>query len=474
MNFEVTGTWTLSGGGPECHGHLEKSAERDAKLSIYGKFGDLPEPGFGNSQTIWGTTPKGPISLLNALPTSWTDPPIETQTWTVQRVIRGGHIDRTSAFRHFTFKLPGLLYWFGPSPLNYASQRGASNSPVADYNSELTAELHNGATIRLLGTSSRSRTLVNESTEKFAIYVVSKKTGMSLDEIDFICLSFQRLHSLITNEPMSAFDVTMYSETLGDGGFWFEEQDKIEGARWASTGLHDPFFDTSEIGFASFVNKWHNLHQTALVACSAAAPREDAMYLSSRLIQGANGVEALAATRVVPISQEHHLLVAEVEKALEVGEIARDTRKYLIKQLEYQRQGTLSTKLVGLARSLGQESAAWLLGPKLGVWADVVAKVRNSLTHGSQLSDGLSADTELLWACDLSVTVVLRLALLVECGFTNRQGPPGANGEIFIFRDEKIASHPNSNLYELAARLAEYSPYWKQWNQRLHGHSQIK
>jgi hypothetical protein len=105
----------------------------------------------------------------------------------------------------------------------------------------------------------------------------------------------------------------------------------------------------------------------------------------------------------------------------------------------------------------GVASAGWLLGDRVRDWAEVVAKVRNLLAHGTQSATAIEQEPAVLVAVLQSVRVVYQLGLLRLAGFDN--GQAGDSVELLV--DAGGVSqirHPNSKL-----------AHDIKWVQRLHG-----
>ena len=221
--------------------------------------------------------------------------------------------------------------------------------------------------------------------------------------------------------------------------------------------------DTAEIDFEEFIVAWMQLHRSVLAAVAVAAPRQDNQFLPSKITDACNGLEALAASLWKPpplgLDDEHIL------KVLKDGGINSKKRNG-IRSILVMRQSTLEDKLGQLAKTLGHESASWLLGPSIPHWAELVARLRNSLTHGSPLPDGLSDDIPFQVMALQSATAVLQLALLRNAGYDNPMST--TPGELLWHADTKVTSHPNSPFVRHLETIASHSSQWDSWYRRLH------
>jgi hypothetical protein len=125
---------------------------------------------------------------------------------------------------------------------------------------------------------------------------------------------------------------------------------------------------------------------------------------------------------------------------------------------------TLEHKLARLAGMLGEESAAWLLGSPNN-WAYTVMRLRNSLTHGLLVPG--HDDVRLLGDAVLTLKVVLQLALLNHCGYTNALCP--VPGEMLRARGQLVRGTRDALIVNHVEDLASRSGQWSERARSLRG-----
>jgi hypothetical protein len=303
------------------------------------------------------------------------------------------------------------------------------------------------------------------ATDRYAEYVIEGVPGSTLAEIDQLCLALARLHAVVANQPMEPFGLQLYREAdRTSAPVAVIDGPSPVGMAWGR-GLADPFFDTAEINIQEFVTRWLEINSSALQAAAVAAQRSANQFITSRLVEVTNAVETFAGFAWPPTNEAHDEDESILNLLVQQG-VRSDLRRYIKKQLERRRAGTLADKLTRLAETTGPDSASWLLGPSVRAWAYVVAQLRNSVTHGYELPHGLSNDTQLFHATVLTTELVLRLAILRWAGFTN---PTAGLSETELLHsgDRTVASHPNSDLYRTCDFARRYAPDWEDWNRRL-------
>ncbi|MFD6447699.1 HEPN domain-containing protein [Promicromonospora sp. NPDC060204] len=202
----------------------------------------------------------------------------------------------------------------------------------------------------------------------------------------------------------------------------------------------------------------------APIIASVIAPRDGLAYVTTRLTDVCNGVEALAAQRWGSNKSELPQADVAILNALKVADgIPAKSRRRVENLLR--RDWTLQSKLELLAQDLGEESSRWLLGPSVSDWALLVVRLRNSVAHGSVLPGGLSSDAHFLTFAYETLAAVLQLALFRVCGYENPQAEAG--GELLRAPGRFVASHPYSTFYRRLEQLAQQAGFWAVWRQRL-------
>jgi hypothetical protein len=326
-----------------------------------------------------------------------------------------------------------------------------------ELNFRLTARLSRGERVQLavlhretLGRTKRSKTA-------FATYVISE--GVTMERAERIGLALSRLHAILTNGPVLPISMSLTEDLAGRSRtlkvISMEDDGTEAQKRW------DPFLDTSDVDFEHFIPRWFELHEDAIAAVAAAAPDEHGGYTTTRLMDVCNGLEHLAK-HILPEAD----LTAKEVKALEVlksQEINNDLRR-TIRQTFLGRHQTLEMKLVAVAESIGHDSAHWLLGDDLHVWAYTVARLRNALAHGLELKDGMIEDIPFTITALRSVTAVLRLALLAKAGYTASNG---TSGELLWSDGQRAVAHPNSELWSEVEAISDMRERWQMWKTRI-------
>lgn len=465
-DFEpVIGSWWLPDGNVKVSGYLEAAPDNGTwRLTV---DGDLrTERSEASSQvSIVGDTPMGQWTLQYA---RWIRRRergrSQMQIWEAQRLLGGAHVEDDARFPAAAFQLPHLVAWLGPTKLNQSRLardllRTGDHSPKS-----IEMTLPNDRRLHLHATESRTEGRFRTASERYAQYFVEATPGLILSEIDQLCLALTHLHAIVANQPMESFGLKLYREADFRSAISVIESATPVGMAWGS-GLADPFFDTSEVNVEDFITRWLELNAAALQATAIAAQRSSNQFIVSRLVEAANAVETFAGFAWPPNTRADEEDESIVGLLREHG-VKSDLRRYIKKQLELRRTGSLADKLVRLAQMLGPFSASWLLGPSLRVWADVVARLRNSVTHGFELPKGLSHDRELQQAAVLTTELVLRLALLRWAGFSN-SNPGRAETELLHSQDQVVASHPNSDLFRSCDFARKYAASWQLWGQRL-------
>lgn len=436
------------------------------RLTVDGELAAPLEPGVDRNLTIHGETVRGRFTILRASPSSSSSHSsgLRAEVWHAWELVAGGHIRADDVFTYAQFRLPHLWYWIGPADLNYHLLHQPKPRPTPDEPGEaFTAQLPDGAELVLARAFTQSHGRASQSWQGYGTYVLQHEDGFTLERLDSITLALSRLHAVVAATPMRSFavsvrrDLDARSEALN-----FVDAAPPTGDTWGASGHRDPFFDTAEVNFGEFVNSWIDLHSRATGAVAAAAPRDDHTFVTSKLVELCNGAEELAGLKwgAPDLSPEDQATLDDLKAA---GLPARP-RKLVCDSLRAH-HWTLAQKLERLARLAGQESAEWLLGPSVSDWSGLIARLRNSIAHGSRLPGGLSNDVEFLIAAQLSVAAVLRLALLSVAGYENQLST--SSGELLWSSGTRAAGHPNSDLFNDFEAVSSYSAHWRTWLDRL-------
>jgi hypothetical protein len=435
------------------------------RLTVEGELAEPTGPGIDVHQTIYGVTPQGEFTLERAGTTLSTEGHTSMQQWRGWQLIKGGHVTPSQRFPHITFRLPHLWHWLGPSKLNHHSPHNRFRAKPDDNEDKfLTAHLPDGLNLSLGPTFTKARADTGESWTGYGVYVLEGDPGANLDELDQVTLALSRLHSIVTATPMETYQVQLRRD-MKLGALEILDPHPPAGLTWGDHRVKDPFLDTAEINFEPFIKAWMLLHKRATTAVAVAAPRDDKQFLTSKLVDTCNGLEALAAHVLgEPMLQEDDEAVLQVLKDAGCNRKLREGIKFCL----LMRRRTLEEKLIQLAAKLGPESATWLLGPSISDWAQLVAGLRNSLAHGFQLPGGLSDDIPFIVTAQRSAVAVLRLALLSNAGYTNPMS--SSPGELLWWNGRKIMGHPNSSFFHEVESIAADATHWAAWQQRLRPH----
>lgn len=419
---------------------------------------------------IHGRTPKADYSLIAAAApirqssrrVRGSSETASAQEWAGVYLLKGAHISVNQRYSYASFMVPGLWNWLGPSLLNYHNRDGFKATPDEEV-PWTRARLPNGSVLELGPVFHQDASLSAESYEGFGAYRLASASGVTFEEILGISISLARLHAIVAHQPMDPYSIQLSNDSDSEPTVVTAiEPHPPEGLDWGSSGLSDPFFDTSEIDFEPFICRWLELGQSAPIAIAAAAPRKDGRFVSTQLVDTANAIEAIS--HAIFKDPELDDRDKNVVKILQEASIDSDLRRHITYQLKM-RHSNLESKLIAFASRIGSDSARWLLGPSIKAWAYVAMRVRNSLVHGKPLPEGLSADFMLEDLVERSMTAVLQLGVLYEAGYRNKLSQ--VPGEMLQASGKCIAGHPNSNLFRRLTNLASYAPQWIPWCQML-------
>lgn len=469
--FEPTiGMWWVSG-RPEQRvpGYLDAQTSPDVppwRLTLYGELEGPPSaPGLVKYVALHGETPAGLFTLMRASlrggPAGMMEAPVKETVWEGWQLVDGAHVESQERYMSATFQLPGLWHWLGPTRLNsnmtselHAGAADWTRPQPGELGTRLTADIEPGMQLVLTPTYTQRLGRERESLKYFAKYSLSAPAGVQVEVIERVTLALSSLHAIVTGTPMDVFDMDLVNMT-GNAVHVVDARRPL-GRRW-QFGLADPFFDTADIDFSSFIRHWLDLCEQVPVAIGSAAPRDDRQFLQSKLIDACNGLEALAShiwADAAPSIKDTRLL----EQLKDFG-LNRDFRDS-VKMALQMRRFPLSKKLEQLAETIGADSAKWLLGD-VPVWADLTSGLRNSLAHGFAMDGRLGDDIEFVLLAEESATAVLRLALLRQAGYENKRS--SKPGELLHSDGRSVAGHRNSRIFDTLEVVAHHSDHWQHW-----------
>lgn len=437
-------------------------------VTLHGELSGPPSrPGLVEYRTLHGETPVGLFTLtaasLSEGPSGLHSMPVKKTTWTGWQLLHGEHVEDDEDYKAALFKIPGLLHWLGPTGLNahmtaevHAGGGRWARPEEKDELEQLTASVDDDLRVALGPSYSTRIGRAGDSKTYHGQYVVTSTAGVKLEVVNRLSAALADLHAIVTGSPMQAFDLQLVTEDekqlrVVDGG-------RPLGRRWGKTGHADPFFDTAEIEFESFIPRWLRLCQELPVAVAAAVPRDNGQFVQSQFIDACNGLEALAAHKWadLPMSDPDQQLLDKL-KDLGVNRNLRDAVKLTLRM----RRFPLHKKLERLAGALGEQSATWLLGDPVSTWAELSATFRNSLAHGFAMKGGLGDDDLFVVMTHEAARLLLSLALLQEAGYDNKRSPKP--GELLWQSGRRNAGHPNSDLFHGLKFVAHHADYWARW-----------
>ena len=135
-----------------------------------------------------------------------------------------------------------------------------------------------------------------------------------------------RLHSIVTATPMETYQVQLHRD-MKLGALKILDPHPPTGLTWGDHGVKDLFLDTAEIDFEPFINAWILLHEKAMAAVAVAAPRNDKQFLTSKLVDTRNGLEALASQCWVTQCSDKRMRRLQVLKDAGCNRRPRETTK---------------------------------------------------------------------------------------------------------------------------------------------------
>lgn len=470
--FEPTiGNWWVAGRPDErVPGWLDRHPGRQSapwRLTLHGEL-DVPPspPGLVEYVNLHGETPSGLFTIMRASyregPSGMTSAEVMRSVWDGWRLLHGGHVEDRQRYTSATFQIPGLWHWLGPAGLNahmttelHAGAANWKRPKLGESGEQLTAEIGQDLTVNLGPTYTQTSGRQRKSTVYSAYYAVTSTAGVEIDAIERTLSALTDLHAGVACTPMEGFDMRLATV---DQQLQVVDGHRPHGRRWNRVGLADPFFDTAEINFASFIPRWIGLGKNVLAAVGAATPRDDRQFVQSKFLDACNGLEALALHKW----DESTATADDVELLKRLKDCGLNGKmRDAVKRTLQMRRFPLSKKLERLAETIGEESATWLLGDPISDWATLTTDFRNSLAHGFAMDGGLADDDRFVLMAEESATAVLRLALLVEAGYVNMRSPKA--GELLRHKGRKTAGHPNSQLFDTLAVVAHHSGHWRRW-----------
>ncbi|MEJ1089396.1 HEPN domain-containing protein [Microbacterium sp. Mu-80] len=437
-------------------------------LLLDGSLPDPNEPGYSEGRTLHGITSAGKLTLMHAHPvgpfthrTGFGERALEhiSQTWEGFTLLQGDHVTDVDLFTRASFTTSHLWDWIGPSRLNQlASERRRVS--LEEPGPWLEADLGDDRKLALATYENRIFGRTKRSSDTYGMYQLHAPNGMRVEEIRDLAFRLTSLHAIVMDTPSDVQELT-FGETA-EKDVVIEINPRRPGSEDQPGELHDPLFDTWEIGFPHFIQRWLELTSKSRHLMSAATPRKNGMTVESMLIETCNGLESLAEVALTApgLRQADQETLEKLKAAGLNSAERRDYKNYL-----EQRRWTLQDRLVALAETLGEESAEWLFGAPLSNWAGAVSRLRNALTHGAPLRNDLMNDFEFVGSAEQSTTLLLRLALLKHVGYANQRSD--SPDELLRSNGRRVAGHPNSRLFNECRSLARYAGRWHEWHDRL-------
>jgi hypothetical protein len=369
------------------------------------------------------------------------------ETWHGFRIVIGGHVDEDTKWESISLPLPLAWHWFSPTALEPRDEPVLSD----ELNDSLVCTVGE-VSLSLWRHSIHSVGTQRTALEGAAEYVFAHPDGISTRDVEQASLALGNLHQVLFGEPTRARGLKLH----GPMGQEFSSTSvEVPGqmATDSTGGFVDPYVSTREVAFETFVPNWIALHVGAPLWPVVGPPEGSGGWLHTQVLEAIAAVESLARIRL-EVPNRRSDMQDEIRKA--VSSLDSRTRKYVDRLLRYDGP-SLAERLCQVSMLTGVASAGWLLGDRVRDWAEVVAKVRNLLAHGTQSATAIEQEPAVLVAVLQSVRVVYQLGLLRLAGFDN--GQAGDSVELLV--DAGGVSqirHPNSKL-----------AHDIKWVQRLHG-----
>jgi hypothetical protein len=368
------------------------------------------------------------------------------------------HVTPDARFKQANFTYPHLIDWFMARHNGYV--RSGPLPEDKSWEQFHQVQLGSGATLTVALVRQRQWAWATTSHTWSAQYTLFSRDGFTFAELGGIQWGLGRLQAIMLGTDVEASQTTLASD-LEAGSVNVVEAHPPAGHDWSGIS---PLFNAEEMEMGPFLQRWLELSTSAPMIAAAAAPRAGARVMQGELQDLCNAVEWLYAR--IEGSEAGDL--APTDQAIldaMTGSGFTSRHRSRVKHLMAQTgKETLEHKLARLAGMLGEESAAWLLGSPNN-WAYTVMRLRNSLTHGLLVPG--HDDVRLLGDAVLTLKVVLQLALLNHCGYTNALCP--VPGEMLRARGQLVRGTRDALIVNHVEDLASRSGQWSERARSLRG-----
>jgi hypothetical protein len=207
----------------------------------------------------------------------------------------------------------------------------------------------------------------------------------------------------------------------------------------------------------SFIPAWLKLARRCSVPLDAVEPRRRSGALQLQLLDVVNAAETLH--RALHEEPTEHPFAESVRKALEdAGGFNGAQRRDVRDAVKVFMGITLEKRLLALAEELGPEVCQWLFNGTVRPWAYVTARIRNVLSHGLTVSDGVHEDPRALAGALYLTEAVITLRLLTQAGL-----PSGTALTTQLGRHPGMRSLTNQSIADWPALAHRINP--NQWPQ---------
>jgi len=460
------GEWWIAG-DPESKfpGVLTRDRKRGWwTLKTLRKAGTPPELPHGvvtSGGIVYGETSAGPASLLHANVASYaTRSEFEKEAWVEYHsdewhafeVVLGGHHDATTRWNSIGVELPLAWDWMSPTVLEPRDKRVLHR----ELNESLECR-YGDLEIALWRSATWSGSKSGEHLVGRAAYVFECVGGLSTDTIDQPLVAIRNLHEVLFGARVRADTLRLSGPFGADPPGSFAE---VSGARRVAPrlSLPDPYLSTGDIDFGDFLPRWIRLHVDSPSWPVFGRPNGSTGWVHTDVLEAISALESLAREHD-EMSNPHeseHLLIRGA-----TAHLPRAAKSRVEHLLRFDGPA-LADRLESVANLIGPASARWLLGEDLRAWANVVARLRNLISHGGRSRSGAEHEPQVVVAVLLAVRVVYQLAMLRLAGFTNRQD--GEATELLVDgAGHSVIGHPNSALAHKFADVRASRDAWKVW-----------
>lgn len=459
--FQPTmGTWWLAD-EPEVKvpGYLQVDGSHawPWRLTVLGRLAE-PAPGWDNTVTLFGQTDRGLYTLHAAGPGSMRrgsggSEPVYAVDWQAPVLFDDDHVLPDARFTHASFTYPHLIDWFKARYNGYLPPSGALPQDE-DWETLHDVELRPGTTLSVTLARHGQLSWASKSHSWLAQYTLSSDEGFTFAELRKIQWGLSKLQAIMLGTDVEETQTTLITNVEG-GWVKVVEAAPPAGDEWSGIS---PLFHADEVDTALFLRRWLEMSTSAPMIAAAAAPDAGVGSMQSDIQDLCNAVEWLFARIDGPEERTVQPKDQAILDAMEGSSLNSDQRRRIKHLLTQSNQVTLEQKLVRLTGMLGAESSAWLLG-SVSDWAYVIARARNSLTHGFVVPG--HDDVRMLGDAYLSLTAVLQLALLNHCGYTNELCP--VPGEMLWAGGELMRGTRDAHIVDRTESLAAKSDEWAVW-----------